>query len=240
MTNRLLWDVFEVRVLGTTVPGWRNPHTEAGYFDYEHIDQVPAAIEALASYAGVYVTLNPVNPALLARTCNRLAGAQRAQTTSDTDILRRRWLFLDIDPVRPSGISATESEKQGARETAARLQDWHVDLLAGLRPKQMFFAYDTPDDLEPLIIAGRKLIDAGFTVASHALRCYVLNGYPRDTFDAAEARLIQTTRAGFTPMAMLWRDATGNTTPEWRRFQRVWARPALIHSAALAAEKRKK
>lgn len=112
---------------------------------------------------------------------------------------------------------------------AARLEDWHVDLLAALRPKQMFFAYDdTPDDLEALREAGRRLLAAGFTTASHTLRAYVLIGYPRDTFEAAEARLNDTIAAGFMPMAMLWRGANGKRDAEWGRFQRQWARPALI------------
>jgi hypothetical protein len=31
-------------------------------------------------------------------------------------------------------------------------------------------------------------------------------------------------------MAMLYRDACGVTTLEWHRFQRVWARPAVIYA----------
>ncbi len=113
---------------------------------------------------------------------------------------------------------------------AARLRPWHVELLRDLRPKQMFFAYDTENDYEPLFCAGRMLIDAGFTVASHALRCYVLVGHPGDSFDAAERRLRRTAEAGFLPMAMLWRDKGGKRDPKWARFQRAWARPTLIAS----------
>jgi hypothetical protein len=112
---------------------------------------------------------------------------------------------------------------------AARLENWHVDLLADLKPKQMFFAYDTPDDLGPLRVAGFKLLHAGFTVASHALRCYVLVGYPNDTIVMATRRMAATIGCGFTPMAMLWRDESGEASREWRKFQRAWARPAMIH-----------
>jgi len=113
---------------------------------------------------------------------------------------------------------------------AARLQPWHIELLRGLRPKQLFFAYDTPDDLEPLRIAGKLLLDAGFTTTSHALRAYVLIGYPKDTFEAAEKRLLQTLEAGFTPMAMLYRNQQGERSLDWMRFQKKWARPAIIHA----------
>lgn len=112
---------------------------------------------------------------------------------------------------------------------SARLRDWHVNLLAGLRPRpSVFFAYDTPDDYEPLRDAGKRMLAAGFTTASHNLRCYVLVGYPKDTMDAAEGRLRKSWRAGFLPMAMLWRNAGGDRLPEWRTFQRHWARPASI------------
>jgi hypothetical protein len=114
---------------------------------------------------------------------------------------------------------------------AKRLEQWHVEALRDLKPKQMFFAYDTPDDLEPLQAAGRMLLDAGFTTTSHALRAYVLVGYPRDTFADADVRMRQTIEAGFMPMAMLYRRAAGHRTQEWMRWQRAWARPAIIAKA---------
>ena len=114
---------------------------------------------------------------------------------------------------------------------AARLTDWHVDLLASLKPRpDLFFAYDTPDDEEPLRIAAKKVFSAGFSPTSHHVRCYVLIGYPKDTFQLAEKRLSSVVSMGLTPMAMLWRDDKGETTIEWRRLQRSWARPAVIYA----------
>ena len=83
-------------------------------------------------------------------------------------------------------------------------------------------------------LAGRRMLEAGFTPASHRLRCYVLIGFPKDTFDAAEERLRAVTSIGMTPMAMLWRPDTVAAKrhapgPDWRQFQRRWARPAIIH-----------
>ena len=108
------------------------------------------------------------------------------------------------------------------------LKDWHVNLIWDVRPDRMYFAYDTPDDLEPLIEAGKKMMYANFT--RRHLYCYVLIGHPRDTFNDAEKRLIQTWKAGFMPMAMLWKNNKGDTNEDWRKFQRVWARPAIIKS----------
>lgn len=113
---------------------------------------------------------------------------------------------------------------------AKRLNKWQAETIFKLKPKQIFFAYDTPDDLDPLFCAGTLLHHVGFKShpSSHALRCYVLCGYPNDTFDKAEKRMSQTIKAGFMPMAMLYRDNTGCRDSEWMKWQRLWARPAIM------------
>jgi hypothetical protein len=112
---------------------------------------------------------------------------------------------------------------------AALLKKWHIDLFLSIRLKQMFFAYDTKEDLDPLFEAAKLLEESGLN-RNHKARCYVLIGYPTDTFNSADLRLRQTLFLGYTPMAMLWRNKNGDTSYEWRKFQRKWARPAIIHS----------
>lgn len=124
---------------------------------------------------------------------------------------------------------------------ASRLMDWHVDGFTRLKPRPVFFfAYDDPDRCkksppEAMRVAAKKMLAAGFTVASHRLRTFVFIGFPQDTFDKAEARLREMINIGFTPYAMLWQPETPSAekwrpSPEWRKFQRRWARPAIIHS----------
>lgn len=108
------------------------------------------------------------------------------------------------------------------------LQDWHVELINDLRPIQMFFAYDTPDDYDPLVSAAKRLKECGFTRVH--LYAYVLIGYPGDNFEKAEQRLMQVMGLGLTPFAMLYRDDRGGYATEWRKFQRMWSRPAIIFS----------
>ncbi|GHT66919.1 hypothetical protein FACS189452_03670 [Bacteroidia bacterium] len=96
-----------------------------------------------------------------------------------------------------------------------------------IKPKTMYFAYDTPDDYAPLEQAGNYLRQAGFTKASQIARCYVLVGYRGDTFGKAQRRIVETWQAGFLPMAMLYRDHTGNYDADWKRFQREWANPTI-------------
>lgn len=116
-------DVFEARVLDAVSADYRMEHIESGYFDYEHISAVPEALKRLLSFRGVYVTVNPVNPDLLARAVNRLRPAGRNPTTADTDIVRRRWLLIDCDPRRASGVSSSNSEHESALAKAREIRD---------------------------------------------------------------------------------------------------------------------
>jgi hypothetical protein len=112
---------------------------------------------------------------------------------------------------------------------AAKLQPWHIEEFRKANPEEMFFAYDTPNDKEPLFEAGKLLKEAGFRIC-HPLRAYVLIGYPGDTMEKATERFNECMDAGFMPMAMLYRDHAGKRDPVWARFQREWARPASIYS----------
>lgn len=111
---------------------------------------------------------------------------------------------------------------------AARLELWHVELLAGLKPAQIFFAYDQRSELNYLQRAGEMLLSSGWKGAGHAMRCFVLCGYPGDELDVADNRMWEAVRAGFAPMAMLYRDDLNTPQSDiWKRFQRRWVRPAL-------------
>ena len=128
------------------------------------------------------------------------------------------FAMLERQPHRPQFTGGLEA-KLLTEETSIRLKS--------IRPESLFFAYDTPDDLEPLKQAGRFLLSAGFTRGSHVLRCYVLIGYKGDTFEKAENRMRQTYEAGFMPMAMLYRDKKGEYSQSWKQFQRQWANPII-------------
>lgn len=107
------------------------------------------------------------------------------------------------------------------------IKPWHIDMLLSIRLKQMFFAYDGPEDREPLWEACNMLTESGLN-RSHKARCYVLIGYHGDTFTKAERRLREAAFIGYFPMAMLWKNENGESSQEWRQFQRKWARPHII------------
>ena len=83
---------------------------------------------------------------------------------------------------------------------ARLLRPWHVDLLRESRTQRMYFAYDTPDDYEPLVEAGRLLQAGGFERKSHKACCYVLIGYRGDTMEAAENACGTPGKPGLFPM----------------------------------------
>ena len=168
VTTLNLWfrkdDVFEVRVLDAVTSEWMRPHMESGYFDYEHIPDAAEAISRLRSYRGAYATVNPVNPDLLARACNRLRGITREATTADTDILSRRWLLIDCDPKRVSGVSSSDPEHEAALSMACKIRSglaasgWPDPILIDSgNGAQMMYRIDLPvadGDLVQHCIAG--------------------------------------------------------------------------------------
>ena len=113
---------------------------------------------------------------------------------------------------------------------AARLEDWHVEKLAELRPETIWLAYDTPDDWEPLIQAADKLKRVELIGRNHVSRCYVLVGFKGDTFEAAQKRLESVIGLGLMPMAMLFDHAQRHThdRQQWIKFAREWANPWIV------------
>jgi hypothetical protein len=154
---------------------FKGRETINGYFD---------DIEALAREAGeldgrgyaAYVTLNEVNPALLARAANRARKVYREPTTSDNDIVRRRWLPLDFDPVRPSGVSATDEEKKAALLRAWEVRDylkgqgWPEPLVGDSgNGGHLLYRVDLPNDRESLELVKGVLTALAFKFSDEAV-----------------------------------------------------------------------
>jgi putative DNA primase/helicase len=98
--------------------------TVSGYFDPDHRKEMArAARDWSGNASGIYFTLNPVRPDLIARANNRAKPFAR-DTTKDSEVLRRVWLPMDFDPKRPAGISATEAEHQAALGRASECRDF--------------------------------------------------------------------------------------------------------------------
>ncbi len=103
--------------------------THSGYFDDSRLLAASAGLLDLSTVNGIYITLNELNPALLARRSNRVKMhlSRKDSTTADADIIRRRWLPVDIDPVRPGGVSSTDEEHAKALKKAEQVAGWLKD-----------------------------------------------------------------------------------------------------------------
>lgn len=104
--------VVELRAIDAEV-GRNFTATVSGYYD----DPAKLVEDASGITApGIYFTFNRVDDRLLARRHNRLKQLKRDKdpTTADKDITARLWLFVEVDPIRPAGICATDAEKAEA------------------------------------------------------------------------------------------------------------------------------
>ncbi|HQO00663.1 MAG TPA: hypothetical protein PLI62_00230 [Spirochaetota bacterium] len=118
---------------------------------------------------------------------------------------------------------------------AARMKPWIAERLRELRPHVAYFAYDTPDDYEPLVDAVKMLRDAG-ALYDRVYSCYVLIGYKGDTIEKAERRLQQVLKLDVMPMAMLFNKAEGkDDRSQWIKFQREYANRIIVGSKLTAA-----
>ncbi len=134
--NLLLPDgqVTELRALDAVLTGERRRVTATGYFDDRA--KLIESLENIRSAKGIYLTLNPVDPELLARAANRIRSAVLGDSTADINIIARRWLMVDFDPVRPAGISSSDGQHEAALLRARRCQahlsqcDWPEPIVA--------------------------------------------------------------------------------------------------------------
>ena len=98
-------EVVEVRMLKTKTG------TVSGYYD--NYSKLVQDIQSHIGKQDIYFSLNPVCQDLVARSANRLTTYAKT-TTSDQDIKKISYILIDLDPVRPSGISSTDEEKERA------------------------------------------------------------------------------------------------------------------------------
>jgi archaellum biogenesis ATPase FlaH len=138
--------------------------TVSGYFDDE--DRFVAAVADLTGWdcEAVYVTLNPVKRDLLARAENRLLNKAKC-TSSDADVIRRANVLIDVDPRRPSGVSATDTERIAAvrvrDQVAAFLLDlWGIDPVYSAMTGNgggLVYRIDLPNDADSLALIAMVL-----------------------------------------------------------------------------------
>ena len=143
-------DVIELRAFPKGKKG-----VAAGYFDGEHRGDLANHAGRLNSAgAAVYVSLNQIDPQLLGRYSNRIEDYAR-ETVSDKDVIRRRWLLIDLDPVRPANTSATAAQVAAAKERAdacrqaLKAEGWPLPMVCESgNGMHLVYPLDLPNDAE--------------------------------------------------------------------------------------------
>lgn len=91
--------------------------TYSGTFSYDSLETMAVcAMELERKCSGVYFVPNPIS---IAATNEIKVGGNCA---SDSDVIERRWCLIDVDPVRPDGLSATDEERQAAWKVLCHVQ----------------------------------------------------------------------------------------------------------------------
>lgn len=97
----------------------------AGFFDGEHRNEMATeAVRLSLISGGVYCTFNPLSRDILSRRANRVDVAVSGDLAGDAHVVSRRWLLVDVDPRRISGISATGAEKAKAAKRMEEICDY--------------------------------------------------------------------------------------------------------------------
>ena len=105
---------FEIRIISGT-----GSKPISGYFtDADTLLQKFDSVDLRG--ANVYITLNRINEACMSRIQHERF-LQAKVTTSDTDITEYSWLFIDVDPVRASGVSSSKEELLAAQKMARQI-----------------------------------------------------------------------------------------------------------------------
>ncbi|MDD1728309.1 MAG: hypothetical protein LUQ50_04465 [Methanospirillum sp.] len=162
--------VIEIRIIG-------EDGISSGYFDdFKRATTDLLERETDTHVSGVYVTLNEVNKALLARRANRIKYrlGKNDSSTGDGDITRRWWLPIDLDPVRPAGVSSSNEEHARALTLARTIQEfltaigWPDPLIADSgNGAHLLYPIDLPND-DASKIQIRSVLELLDTRFSHA------------------------------------------------------------------------
>jgi hypothetical protein len=148
-------DVVELRT-------FKDGTTYSGYFD-NHQELVKAAAKHDERGHDVYITLNRLPEEIAYRRYNRIDRMKgRDASTSDKDVERRTYLFIDADCERVSGISSTNEEKRKSREKVLevreylRAQDWPEPIVCDSgNGYHLLYPVDLPNDQASLgLVAG--------------------------------------------------------------------------------------
>lgn len=114
-TIRQWYDVFkdnkelvEIRIL--------DPNTKKSYSGY--FTDIETLLKAIKPYeqCNIYFTLNVIDDACYSREQHDKISTRPKSTTSDNEIIARKWCLIDVDCEKPSDTNSTDEEKELAKQ----------------------------------------------------------------------------------------------------------------------------
>lgn len=112
-------DLYEIRIIGKGKP-------ISGYF--KDADTLIEKLKTVnLNHVNVYMTLNQISSDLFARQQSEcfVAGAN---ATQDKEVVGYKYLFIDLDPKRATGISSSKEELENAYTLAGKIYQFLKDL----------------------------------------------------------------------------------------------------------------
>lgn len=112
-------DLVEIRILGKK--------TFSGY--YKDVEKLISDIERFDADPDeqIYYTLNYINDACYARAQNERLVVSPKSTTTDGDIVGRKWVLVDLDPKRATSVNSSAEELHAAHLKAVDIYRFLLD-----------------------------------------------------------------------------------------------------------------
>lgn len=100
-------ELVEIRIL--------DPETKRSYSGY--FTDIETILREIKRYekCNLYFTLNVIDPACYSREQHDRISTRPKSTTSDAEILGRKWCLIDVDCEKPSDTNSTDAEKELAK-----------------------------------------------------------------------------------------------------------------------------
>lgn len=112
-------ELVEIRILDPKAKS-----TYSGYFT--DIEKLLAAIKPF-DHCAIYFTLNDIDGACYSREQHDKMVKKPKSTTSDREIVSRKWCLIDIDCEKPSDTNSTDSEKELAKKVVNNVYKYLMD-----------------------------------------------------------------------------------------------------------------
>lgn len=103
-------ELFEIRCLESN-----GKRVSSGYFRDAEL-MLKQLCKLNSSDSSIYITLNNIKPECYSREQRDRFILNTKVQTSDNDICGYEWLFIDVDPKRPSGVSSTDEQLKRAKD----------------------------------------------------------------------------------------------------------------------------